>query len=114
MSTPHRRMAVSGHVLRRAAGLGALVGLAAVTPALILTVGPQVLNALRPGGLIGPQLLTGLRAGTFTGLRPGSLAGLRLPPMPMPQVGPADAVRVSLIKARYRHRISDFRRQRPI
>src|SRR4051812_4688103 len=114
MSTPHRRVAASGHVLRRAAGLGALVGLAAVTPALILTVGPQVLNALRPGGLIGPQSLAGLRTGTFTGLRPGTLAGLRLPPMPMPQVGPADAVRVSLIKARCRHRISDFRGQRPI
>jgi hypothetical protein len=114
MSTSHGRAAGSGHALRRAAGLGALVGLAAVTPALFLTVGPQVLNALRPGGLIGPQLLTGLRTGMFTGLRPGGLTGLRLPPMPMPQVGPADVVRVSLIKASYRRRIRDIRGQRPI
>ncbi|MFI0444975.1 hypothetical protein [Actinomadura sp. 6N118] len=100
--------------LGRAAGIGALIGLAAVAPVLVTAVGPQVLAALRPGGLIGPHLLTGLRpGGTLTGLRAGTgaLTGLKPLSMPIP-VGPADRVRVTLLKASLRRRLDALRTTR--
>lgn len=100
--------------LGRAAGIGALIGLAAVAPLLVTAVGPQVLAALRPGGLIGPHLLTGLRpGGTLTGLRTGTgaLTGLKPLSMPIP-VGPADRVRVTLLKASLRQRLGTLRTAR--
>lgn len=110
--------------MRRAAGIGAVIGLAACAPVLMTTVGPQVLAALRPGGLIGPHLLTGLRpGGTLAGLRSGggtlngirattaSLTGLKPLSMPIP-VGPADRARVTLLRAACRRRLEDLRPSR--
>ncbi|GAA2578088.1 hypothetical protein SMC26_28435 [Actinomadura fulvescens] len=96
--------------LGRIARVGAVIGLVTVAPVLVTAVGPQVLAALRPGGLIGPHLL-GLRSGgTLTGLRSGAAALTGLKPLSMPiPVGPADRVRVTLLRVSWRRRLDTLR-----